>query len=151
MLKDKEVNEHKDLDEPEDKSGETSPVEKTDEEDVEVLGFSQFSDGSLVRDNNANVYLIEGDYKKHILSLEELVKYLGQTIHDISDEELAEYMTRKYSNGDLIREKGDAKIFHIVDTYLEQVPNVEELKNNFPGQEIFNVSKEEMALYSKRQ
>lgn len=118
-----------------------------DEDEVLVLGFSQYPDSSLLRGDDARIYLIKGKYKKHIKTLKELEKYSGQIIFHVSDKELSEYQTRVHLNGDLIREEGDAKIFNIVDGRLKHVLNLEELRANFAGQEIFNISQKEMLLY----
>ncbi len=114
---------------------------------VIVLGFSQYPDGSLVRSSDLRIYLIEGECKKYIKTLEELQKYSGQVIFDISDDVLMDYKTREHLNGGLIRQIGEVKIFHIVNGELEHILNLDELRAKFAGQEIFNIGREEMLLY----
>ena len=57
----------------------------------EVLGIKDYADGTLLRGSDHKVYILEDGQKRHIKSLEELVKYFGQEIVDVSDEILARY------------------------------------------------------------
>ena len=118
----------------------SSAPEDMGEEDVIVLGFNQYPDGTLIRGSDSKIYLIKNGYKKHIKTLEELAKYSGQVIFDANKEELGWYETREYLDGDLIRFAGDVKIYHVVDNDLEHVLNLEELRADFFGQEIFNLN-----------
>lgn len=117
---------------------------------IAVLGFSAFADGSLLRGEDAKIYIVEGEYKKHIKNLKQLEKYSGETIFDVGEDMLANYESRQHSDGELIRELGDEKVFNISDGHLEHVLNLEDLQRNFSGQEIFNLSKKEMLQYEKR-
>ncbi len=121
--------------------------ENTLMKEVLVLGFSRYPDNSLVRGTGGRIFLIRGESKRHIRTLKELVNYKGQVIFDVSDEYLGQYKNRDYLNGDLIRAQGDVKIFHIVNDKLQHVLNLEDLRQNFAGQEIFNVPIEEILLY----
>jgi hypothetical protein len=115
--------------------------------EIIVLGFSDFADGSLLRGSDAKIYLIKGDYKKHIQTLLELEKYSGQNIFNVSDDILIDYKTRRHLDGDLIRAVGTVEVFYIVDGRLKHVLSLEELRSNFFGQEIFNIKSDEFSLY----
>ena len=56
-----------------------------------VLGVKYYADGTLLRGSNMKVYIIEDGHKRHITSLEELLKYAGQEIINVSDEVLNQY------------------------------------------------------------
>ncbi len=115
--------------------------------EIKVLGVSQYVDGTLVRGSDQKIYVIYGDFKDYICSFIKLQRYAGQIIYSISDEDLERYKTRNYVHGDLIREKEDEKVFVIVSGKLKHILSLEELRINFKGQEIFNVSGDEMGLY----
>ena len=117
------------------------------EEKVLVLGFSEFANGSLLRAMDNKIYLVDENYRKHIKSLAELEKYFGQIIFDVSDDVLLEYKIRNYTDGDLIREVGTVEVFHIIDGTLKHILNLDELKANFAGQEIFNITYEQLLTY----
>ncbi|MDD5749314.1 MAG: DUF642 domain-containing protein [Patescibacteria group bacterium] len=57
----------------------------------QVSGVKEYADGSLLRSPDKKVYLIKEGKKHHISSLEELMKYAGQNIIDVSFEVLAKY------------------------------------------------------------
>lgn len=54
--------------------------------DQDVVGQTQWADGSLIRGCDMKVYRIENQKKYHIKSLKELFKYIGQRIHNVADE-----------------------------------------------------------------
>lgn len=54
--------------------------------DQDVIGQTQWADGSLIRGCDMKVYRIENQKKYHIKSLKELFKYIGQRIHNVADE-----------------------------------------------------------------
>jgi len=114
---------------------------------IKVLGISRYGDGVLLRSKDKKIYVIYGKFKNYISSLDRLKRYRGQAIYDVSDKDLEKYKTRKYIDGDLIRMKGDNKIFLIQKGKLKHILNLEELRRNFRGEEIFNLSREELILY----
>lgn len=119
------------------------------DKEIKVLGVSYepYSDKVLLRSSDKKIYIIEGQVKKHIISLSELIKYVGQTIYDVTDEELARYQERKHLNGDLIREQGKEKIYIIENAGKRHIISFEELRAHYFGQEIFNISAMEIKLY----
>ncbi len=117
--------------------------------EIKVLGISyeHYPDNALLRANDKKIYIIEGQVKKHIAGLDELVKYAGQTIYDVTDAELAKYQKRKHLNNDLIREQGTEAVYVIENAKKRHILSLEELRANYFGQEIFNISSIEMRLY----
>ncbi|RJQ35734.1 DUF5011 domain-containing protein [Candidatus Parcubacteria bacterium] len=57
----------------------------------QVAGTKAYADGTLLRGSDHKVYIIDNGKKRHIASLEELKKYAGQEIVNVSDEVLAQY------------------------------------------------------------
>ena len=119
------------------------------DEEIKVLGISYepYPDNSLLRAKDKNIYIIERQVKKHIVSLNELIKYVEQTIYDVTDEELDRYQERKHLNGDLIREQGKEKIYIIENAGKRHIISLEELRAHYFGQEIYNISAIEIKLY----
>ena len=120
---------------------------KESEEEVVTLGISAYVDGTLLRGEDNKIYLISKEFKIYISSMEKLKEYSGQVIYNVGDEELANYKDKKYFISDLIREQGDVKVFAITDSGLKHILNLEKLRSNYFGLEIFNLSREEMDLY----
>ncbi|MCK5061128.1 hypothetical protein KAR28_01100 [Candidatus Parcubacteria bacterium] len=120
------------------------------DKEIKVLGISHgyYPDNALLRANDKKIYIIEGQVKKYIAGLDELIKYTGQTIYDVTDDELARYQERKHLNNDLIREHGRDEIYIIENAQKRHILSLEELRANYFGQEIFNISSVEMKLYS---
>lgn len=118
-----------------------------EQEEIKVLGISQYADGSLVRGSDQRIFVLYGEFKDYICSFAKLQRYAGQIIYSISDEYLEQYKTRNYVHGDLVREKGNVKVFVIEFGKLRHVLSLEELRANFKGEEIFNLSGEEIELY----
>ncbi|MCD4761141.1 fibronectin type III domain-containing protein [bacterium] len=56
-----------------------------------VLGVKTYADGTLLRGSDMKIYVIENGKKHYIGTLEELAKYVGQEIFDVSDDILAQY------------------------------------------------------------
>ena len=131
------------------------PINQDSEEDEEdktskkviTLGISAYADGALLRGGDDKIYLINKGFKIHISNLKKLLEFSGQAIYDVKDEELIKYKDKKYFTGDLIRKQGDVKVFAITESGLKHILNLEELRLNYFGQEIFNLSREEMNLY----
>lgn len=114
---------------------------------VRVLGISHYKDGSLLRSHSHKIYIIQGQVKKYIANLKELQEYRGQAINEATDEELSEYQTREHLDGELVREKGDVKVYVIEQGKKRHILQLSEFLTHYAGQDIFNISREEMALY----
>jgi len=113
----------------------------------EVLGLKVYPDGSLLRGADQKIYLIQGQVKKHIISLEELKKYQGRAILKATAEELSGLESREHLDGELIRQRGDVKVYVIKQGLRQHILNLEELRAHYFGREIFNLSREQMGLY----
>ncbi|MCX6796695.1 MAG: hypothetical protein NTW06_04340 [Candidatus Falkowbacteria bacterium] len=109
---------------------------------IKVLGISLFPDGSLLRDSYHRIYLIKSGFKKRIFNLQELQKYKGQTIYDVSNEDLSLYQSRGYLDGELIREKGKPQVYVIVNGQRQRILNLAELHQNYRGLEILTINPE---------
>jgi hypothetical protein len=128
------------------KEGENNNLEK-----VKVLGISNihFDDGMLIRGQDMKVYVIEKGMKRYISGMKELSKYAGREMFNVDDEVLSRYknIEKKYSDRQLIRGFGEAKVYVIKNGKKSHIINYEELKKNYFGLEIFNVSLEEIIKY----
>jgi len=115
--------------------------------EVKVLGISLYPDGTLLRGTDHKIYLIQGRMKKYIANFKELAKFRGQAILPAISEELSQYQTRGHLAGELIRQKGEVKVYEITKVGKHHVLNLAELRAHYFGLEIFNISAEEMMLY----
>jgi hypothetical protein len=113
----------------------------------EILGIKIYPDGALLRSSNQKIYLVRGLFKRHVANLQELSSYRGQKIYSVSEEQLAYYGTRAHLEGELIRQKGDVKVFEITKSGKHHILNLQELRAHYSGLEIFNIDEEEMATY----
>ncbi len=118
-----------------------------DKQAVKVLGVRFFPDGSLLRTEDKRIYLIKGGYKKYIASLKELSEFRGQEIISVSQDDLDQYKFQPYGNGELIREIGDGKIYVVEIGKIRLVKNLEELRDNYSGKVVNNITHEEMEAY----
>jgi hypothetical protein len=114
---------------------------------AEILGIKIYPDGALLRGSDQKIYLIRGLFKRHVVNLQELAKYRGQKIYSVSEEQLAYYETRAHLDGELIRQKGDVKVFELTKSGKHHILNLQELRAHYSGLEIFNISQEEMEIY----
>jgi hypothetical protein len=57
--------------------------------DQDVVGQTKWADGTLIRGCDNKVYRIENQVKRHISSLKDLFKYIGQRIYNVTDEIVA--------------------------------------------------------------
>lgn len=112
-----------------------------------ILGAKIYPDGTLLRGNDGRIFLVKAGAKKYITDLQELSKYRGREIITATNEELSCYGDRAHLEGELIRQRGDVKVYVVVGTAKKHVLNLEELRANYAGQEIFNIFPEEMAAY----
>jgi hypothetical protein len=58
---------------------------------AKVLGIKEYADGTLLRGSDMKIYVLEKGQKRHVISLQELIKYAGQEIINVSDEVLDRY------------------------------------------------------------
>lgn len=114
---------------------------------VKVLGYEYWADGALVRAPDKKIYVLYGNYKKHILNLAELRKYQGREIISATEEALSGFKKRAHVPGELIRRKGAEKIYCVLAEGKKHILNLEELRAAYFGREIHNISAEEFALY----
>jgi hypothetical protein len=114
---------------------------------AEILGIKIYPDGALLRGSNQKIYLVRGLFKRRVANLQELSRYRGQKIYSVSEEQLAYYGTRAHLEGELIRQKGDVKVFEITKSGKHHILNLQELRAHYSGLEIFNISQEEMEIY----
>jgi hypothetical protein len=126
----------------------TQPIAETGKTSVKnILGIKIYPDGALLRGADHRIYLIHGQTKKYIIDLSELKKYRGREIIFASAEELAYYNDRAHANGELIRQRGDVKVYVIANGTKKHILDLQELRAHYAGLEIFNIEPEEMALY----
>jgi hypothetical protein len=125
----------------------TSEAGANNKSTTEILGIKIYPDGALLRGSNQKIYLVRGLFKRHIANLQELSRYRGQKIYSVSEEQLAYYGTRAHLEGELVRQKGDVKVFEITKSGKHHILNLQELRANYSGLEIYNISQEEMEIY----
>ena len=114
---------------------------------IKILGISLYPDNSLLRNVDHKIYLVKNGFKRPIVSLKELQRYRGQSIYDVTPAELAYYQTRGHLDGELIKEKGRREIYVIANGKRQRISGPTELRKNYRGREIFNISQEEMNSY----
>ncbi len=122
-----------------------TPVVETEVPVVEerVLGEAKYADGTLLRGSDNKVYVVVNGALKHIVSLEELIKYAGQEIVNVDDLVITSFGEgivkgeTKYADGTLLRDSS-MKIYVIINGKKKHVLNLEELMK-YAGQEIVNV------------
>ncbi len=124
-------------------------ISKTEEDrtvnsEVKVLGLSLYPDGTLLRGTDHKIYLIQSQMKKYIPNLKELAKFRGRAILPATTEELSQYQARGHLIGELIRQKGEVKVYEITTGGKHHILNLTELREHYFGLEIFNISAEEM-------
>ncbi|MFH0951424.1 MAG: lamin tail domain-containing protein [bacterium] len=124
-------------------SEETIAKESTTKTTGEILGTKVIADGSLVRDDSKRIYVIKDNTKYNIANLVDLAEYKGLAITDVDDADLLAYQTtttKLYANNMLIRSKSDMKVYAIKLGQKRHVLNLEELRKNYLGLPIYNVS-----------
>lgn len=57
--------------------------------DQDVLGKTDWEDGTLLRGCGPEIYVIENQQKRHITSLSELLNYIGQRIYNVTNDILS--------------------------------------------------------------
>lgn len=113
---------------------------------IKVLGATYYPDGALLKGSGRQIYIVKKGIKKLIVSPKALQKYRGKIVK-VSDEELRQYQSRSNLEGELIREKGTAKVYVILQGKKKHILNLAELRAHYFGLEIFNIKKEEIELY----
>ncbi|MBU2416588.1 hypothetical protein KKA89_01170 [Patescibacteria group bacterium] len=125
----------------------------------EVLGKQKYGNGVLLRSQNKRIYVVKNGMLNYISSLEELAKYSGQEILDVSDEDINAYSqepqdsekqvlgARKYSDGTLLRGL-NMKIYVVSGGKLKYIASLEEL-SKYAGQDIINVDDEIIVNFGK--
>jgi hypothetical protein len=122
---------------------EPAPTEKT----AKILGQKIYLDGSLVRDAEGRIFLIQGQAKKPVRNMLELEKYRGQTILLGTADDLSQYRTREHLDGDLIRQKNDVKVYALKKGMKYHILNLVELAKHYFGLPIYNIEPDEMKKY----
>ncbi|MDD5294474.1 MAG: IPT/TIG domain-containing protein [Patescibacteria group bacterium] len=116
----------------------------------QVLGEKIYADGTLVRGKDKKIFVIENGQKKYIANLKELAKYAGQKIYDVENTILIQYPevlgTKVLADGALIR-GADGKIYVIKNGQKQHIRSLEELRKNYLGKKIYDVSDETLAKY----
>ncbi len=57
--------------------------------DQDIIGKTEWADGSLIRACDMKIYHIENQKKNHVKNFQELLKYIGQRIYNVADEVVA--------------------------------------------------------------
>lgn len=120
-------------------------------EEIKVLGAEFYPDNSLIRGSGMKIYLIENQFKRHIVSLEALKRFAGMEIFNVGNEIIDLYPTgdkifkQSYKDKDLIR-GNDMKIYVIKNNKKHHIINLAELQK-YAGQKIYNVSDNKLLQY----
>ena len=127
-------------------SKEEAPIAPT----PQLLGEKIYADGTLLRGKDKKVYIIANGQKKHVPNLKELAKYAGQKIYDVENIILIQYPEvlgiKVFADGMLIR-GADARIYVIKNNKKQHIRSLEELRKNYFGKKIYDVSDETLAKY----
>jgi hypothetical protein len=121
------------------------PPVKTIGSEIKVLGTEHYPDNSLLRDQDQKIYLVAGRYKRTVINLTELKKYRGQTIYNVDTEVLEQYDILK--NWQLIKTKGDPKVYVIRNSRKIWIPNMTEFKRYFSGDKILELNQGEINVF----
>ena len=113
----------------------------------QVLGRTEFADGTLIRGTDHKIYVIIGGAKKHIRTLWELARYYrGQEILNVAQEVvdaipdyIAPGQVPHYPDNTLIRGT-DLRIYVIHNDHKLYIPNLHELAAHYAGWPILNVA-----------
>jgi len=127
-------------------SKEEAPIAPT----PQLLGEKIYADGTLLRGKDKKVYIIANGQKKHVPNLKELAKYAGQKIYDVENIILIQYPEvlgiKVFADGMLIR-GADARIYVIKNNKKQHIRSLEELRKNYFGKKIYDVSEETLVKY----
>ncbi|GEM_PF-2377193 len=118
----------------------------------QVLGEKIYPNGTLLRTPDKKIFVINGDKKQRVLTLNDLKKFVGKKIMDVSFEDFK--MSRgsgqtvlgkkAFSNGTLLRTP-DKKIFVIINGQKQRILNLEQLKK-YSGKKINDVGFETLNI-----
>lgn len=111
------------------------------------ISEKHFDDGTLVRYKGEDrIYLIVGGEIQAIHTLEELAKYIGQEILNITREgniytpEQEVLGEKKYADGTLLRYRGEEQIYIMAFGQMTPIKHIQ-LLEKYAGQEIINISR----------
>ena len=107
----------------------------------QVLGVKVYANGTLLKGGNNRIYVVIDNKLQYISSLRELIKYRGPILK-VSDEVIASFL---YTDGTLIRAKGDNKIYVIKDGKKVHIKSLAELRK-YKGS-IIVISVDELSNY----
>lgn len=100
-----------------------------------------YTEGMLIRSSDMRIYVVRGGYIEYIPSLKDLYRYKNQEIFNVGINTIEMYPLRSkiFAEGTLLRQ-GFEKIFVIKEGRKVHVLNLEILKSEYAGKEIFDVS-----------
>lgn len=125
-----------------------SPVATTTNTSTkQVLGEKKYSNGTLIKGSNNKIYVVKDDSLVYIPNLKELAKHQGPILK-VEDDVIASFSKteNRYSNGALIRAKGDIKIYVIENGKKSHIKTLKDLKA-YLGQEIISVEVSDLDNY----
>jgi len=125
----------------------SQPGLKNEDNEIKVLGAKYYPDYSLLRKSDKKIFIIEGRFKKRILNLQELKKYRSQVILDVSIQDFSQYQECPYLSGELVRVKGQTRIYYLEKEGRRAIRGLSELRSGFAGKAIRSISKEELKVY----
>ncbi len=110
----------------------------------QVLGVQKYAVGTLFRSKlNGKIHVVVSENTlKYVSSLKELAKYKGKVIISVDESVIASYNqvlgSQKYTNGTLVRSKGDKKVFVIINGVKVHIRSLAELAK-YAGQPIMQI------------
>lgn len=126
-----------------------SPPRSNPPQSKQVKGAKAYSDGSLLRGKDKNIYVITGRQKKHIKTLAELRQYAGQKILDVASEDLIQFPEvlgrQTFKSGTFIRGR-NGKVYRLEYGKKKHIKSLAELRR-YAGQKIFDVGDDILAQY----
>lgn len=99
----------------------------------QVLGEKKYADGTLLKGTNNRIYVVKDNALIYIPNLKELAKYRGPILK-VGDDVIASFSktavlgAKKYTDGTLIKAKGDTKIYVIKDGKKVHIKSLAELR-----------------------
>ena len=108
-----------------------------------VLGEKVFAEGSLLRTPDKKIFIVQNGEKRHIKTLQELQKFVGREIINVSSQELNQVKsvasnTPTFADGSLLRDSS-GRIYRVEDGFRYHIKSLDELRKNYAGKEIVNV------------
>ena len=99
----------------------------------QVLGEKKYANGTLLKGVNNKIYVVKDNALIYIPNLKELAKYRGPILK-VGDDVIASFSktavlgAKKYTDGTLIKAKGDTKIYVIKDGKKVHIKSLAELR-----------------------